>query len=220
MYRIALLGILAVFFFSNFALANDDPEFAERVRANGIVSESESILLSSNVYFYPDKKGFGLLSGGNERSKGYIVFTENGLAVVSWSRKRKAYEVLHQEAYTELASAEIKGNSPFLRLVTESKASGIFNSYEIIDGRNAITPSAIKTNEAHKLINAGIKGYDVKSAATSSDLSTVEIANQKRRMQELEERIARLEQEQTTEQKQGDVTSKENTECDCKCPPN
>ena len=214
MNRIYLLLFCVVIFAANFVLANDDPDFSERIRANGIVSDTESILLSSNVYFYPNKKGYGLLSGSNKRSKGYIVFTENGFAVVSWSRKEKTYEVLHQEAYTELESSKVTGNSPFLRLVTESKTTGKFSSYEIIDGKNAITPDVIKTKEAHKLIIAGIKGYDVKGAATASDLSNVEIADQKRRMQELEERIARLEQTQNKSVTNG------SPECDCKCPEN
>ena len=81
----------------DFSSANDDPNFSERVRENGIVKDTESILLSSNVYFYPNKNGFGLLSGGGKRTKAYIVFTENGYAVVDWSRKQKAYEVVHQE---------------------------------------------------------------------------------------------------------------------------
>lgn len=214
MNRILLFVVCTVLLSSSVLFANDDPEFATRVRANGIVGDTESILLSSNVYFYPNKKGFGLLSGGNKRTKAYILFTENGLAVVDWSRKQKAYEVLYQEAYSELESADVTGNSPFLRLVTESKATGKFNSYEIIDGRNAITPSVIKTKEAQKLIVAGIKGYDVKEAASSTDLSTAEIADQKRRMSELEERIARLEQEQ------GESVEKNSQECDCKCPQN
>ena len=215
MKPLQLIVLLLFTLLSIATFANDDPKFAQQIRSDGVVSENESILLSSNVYFYPNKKGYGLLSGGNKRSKGYVVFTENGFAVVSWSRRKKAYEVLHQETYADLASTDIAGNSPMLRLVTESKSSGKFNSYEIMDGRNALTPNVVKTKEAHKLITAGIKGYDVKGAATASDLSTVEIADQKRRMQELEERIARLEQ--------GDnVESSNNTEseCDCKCPQN
>ena len=210
---ILLMFCVTVFIASNLSLASDDPAFSERVRASGIVSETESILLSSNVYFYPNKKGFGLLSGGNKRAKGYIVFTEIGFSVVTWSRKEKAYVILYQETYKELASTSVAGNSPFLRLVTESKVSGKFNSFEILDSKNAITPNVVKTNEAQKLVMAGIKGYDVKSVASASDLSTLEIANQKQRMQELEERIARLEQgEGKTSVKQ------EDPECDCKCP--
>ena len=219
MDRIILLFVAFIITASSIALANDDPDFSERIRASGIVNETESILLSSNVYFYPNKKGFGLLSGGNERTKAYIVFTENGFAVVDWSRKRKAYEVVHQEDYAEIESANVSGNSPFLRLVTESKASGKFNSFEIIDGKNAITPSVIKTKEAHKLISAGIKGYDVKEVASASDLSTAEIADQKRRMQELEERIARLEQGQGNDET-GNGENVGDSECDCKCPQN
>ena len=195
MYKIFLRLLIVVSFTINFSFANDDPSFSERVRANGIVNEAESILLSSNVYFYPNKNGFGLLSGGGKRTKAYIVFTENGFAVVDWRRKQKAYEIIHQEVYSDVASADVTGNSPFLRLVTESKASGKFNSYEIIDGKNAITPNVVKTREAHKLLIAGIKGYDVKGAASASDLSTVEIADQQARLQQLEARITRLEQE-------------------------
>ena len=215
MKLLQLIVILFSTLMSVSIFASDDPNFAEQVRIDGIVSDSESILLSSNVYFYPNKKGFGLLSGGNKRSKGYVVFTENSFAVVTWSRRSKAYEVLHQETYNELASTDISGNSPMLRLVTESKSSGKFNSYEIMDGRNALTPNVAKTKEAHKLIAAGIKGYDVKKVAAASDLSTVEIANQKRRMEELEERITRLEQADNA------ATAKSvESECDCKCPPN
>ena len=195
MYKIFLRLLIVVSFTINFSFANDDPSFSERVRANGIVNEAESILLSSNVYFYPNKNGFGLLSGGGKRTKAYIVFTENGFAVVDWRRKQKAYEIIHQEVYSDVASADVTGNSPFLRLVTESKASGKFNSYEIIDGKNAITPNVVKTREAQKLLIAGIKGYDVKDAASASDLSTVEIADQQARLQQLEARITRLEQE-------------------------
>lgn len=212
MNRIDLLTICIVIFACSFVYASDDPNFSERIRANGIVTNAESILLSSNVYFYPNKKGYGLLSGSNKRFKGYIVFTENNFAVVSWSRKEKVYEVLHQEAYSDLESSDVTGNAPFLRLVTESKTTGKFSSYEIIDGRNAITPDVVKTKEAHKLIIAGIKGYDVKGAATVSDLSSVEIVDQKRRIEELEARIARLEQSQNT--------SVNNSDCDCKCPKN
>ena len=195
--------------------ANDYVSFADKVRANGIVSESESILLSSNVYFYPNKKGYGLFSGGKKRSKGHIVFTENGYAVVVWSRRYKQYEVLHQETYSDLASVDISGNSPMLRLVTETASSGKFNSFEIMDSRNAISPNVIKTEEAHKLVTAGIKGLDVKGAASAPDMSTVEITEQNRRMKELEERIARLEQVKSVE-----ATPPVDTECDCKCPPN
>lgn len=195
--------------------ANDDVSFADKIRANGIVSERESILLSSNVYFYPNKKGYGLFSGGKKRSKGHIVFTENGYTVVVWNRRDKQYEVLHQETYSDLASVDISGNSPMLRLVTETASTGKYNSFEIMDGRNAISPNVIKTEEAHKLVTAGIKGLDVKGAASAPDMPTVEIADQKRRMKELEERIARLEQDESVK-----AASPADTECDCKCPPN
>ncbi len=196
--------------------ANDDKNFPEKIRASGIVDESESILLSSNVYFYPNKKGHGLFSGGGKkRSKGYIVFTENGFAVVSWSRRNKQYEPIHQEKYIDLATVDVAGNSPMLRLVTETKSTGKYNSYEIMDGRNALTPNVGKTEEAHKLVSVGISGEDVRAAAAASDLSTVEINLQKQRMQELEERIAKLEK---AEEPAPEALS--STECDCKCPQN
>ncbi len=43
-----------------------------------------------------------------------------------------------------------------LRLVTETKSSGRFNSYEIMDGRNALSQNIVKTKEAHKLLVAGM----------------------------------------------------------------
>jgi hypothetical protein len=195
----------------SYAQADDDAEFFEKVRASGVVTDSESILLSSNVYYYPNKKGHGILAGGNDREKGHIVFTENALSVISWSRRNKAYEVLHSERYSDLASTDISGNSPMVRLITQTKSSGKYNSYELMDSRNAFTPNSHKTKEARSLVKAGIEGLDVKQVATVKDLSSVEVALQKQRMQELEERIQRLEN--------GDATASQSaeSECDCKC---
>ncbi len=195
-------------------LADGDEEFYGKVRDSGVISDSESILLSSNVYFYPNKKGHGLLSGGKGREKGHIVFTENGFSVISWSRRNKAYEVLHSEYYSELASTDVSGNSPMVRLVTETKASGKYNSFELMDSRNALTPNANKTKEARKLVNAGIQGLDVKEVATVKDLSSVEVAMQKQKMEALEERIQRLENANTSSQPDSKQVE---SECDCKC---
>ncbi len=176
-----------------------------------LVNDSESILLSSNVYFYPNKKGHGILAGGgSDREKGHIVFTENALSVISWSRRNKTYEVIHRESYSELASTDVSGNSPMVRLVTQTQQSGKYNSYELMDSRNALTPNSHKTKEARSLVKAGIEGLDVKQVATVKDVSSVEVAMQKQRMQELEERVQRLES--------GNVSSKPaESECDCKC---
>lgn len=210
MNKIYILIFLTLSFLFTFAQADSDKEFYEKVRASGVVNDDESILLSSNVYFYPNKKGHGLLSGGGDREKGHIVFTENALSVISWSRRNKAYEVLHSESYSDLASSDVSGNAPMVRLVTETKQSGKYNSFELMDSRNALTPNAHKTKEALGLVEAGIEGLDVKQVATVKDLSSVEVAMQKQRMQDLEERIQRLESgaplNQSTE-----------TECDCKC---
>ena len=190
--------------------ADDNAEFFEEVRASGVVNKNESILLSSNVYFYPNKKGHGLLSGGKGREKGHIVFTENGFSVISWSRKQKAYEILHSENYSELASTNVSGNSPLVRLVTETKASGKYNSYELMDTRNALTPNVNKTNQARKLVMAGIEGLDVKKVASVKDLSVAEVALQNQRMQELEDRIQKLESANAP-------VEPTESECDCKC---
>ena len=210
MNRIYTSILLVVCCFFTYAQADDEAEFFEKVRASGVVNDSESILLSSNVYFYPNKKGHGILAGGKDREKGHIVFTENAFSVISWSRRNKAYEVIHKESYSELASTDISGNSPMVRLVTKTKESGKYNSYELMDSRNALTPNTHKTKEARSLVEAGIEGLDVKQVSTVKDLSSVEVAMQKQRMQDLEERIQRLEN--------GDATPQQaQSECDCKC---
>lgn len=210
MNRIYIIILLACCCFFTYAHADDDEGFFEKVRASGVVSDNESILLSSNVYFYPNKNGHGILAGGNDREKGHIVFTENALSVISWSRREKAYEVLHRENYSELSSTDVSGNAPMVRLVTQTKASGGYNSYELMDSRNAFTPNAHKTKEARSLVTAGIQGLDVKDVATVKDVSSVEVAMQKQRMQDLEERIQRLESGDAPSQAAG-------SECDCKC---
>ncbi len=188
--------------------ANDDAGFLDKVHASGVLGEQESVLLHSNVYFYPNKKGHAVLSGGKKREKGHIVFTENGFTVISWSRRDKAYEILHKEIYSELSSSEIAGNSPMIRLVTETKESGNYNSFELMDSRNALTPNVNKTKEARNIISAGIQGLDVKEVATAKNLSAAEVALQQKKMQDLEERIQRLESANTP----NDIN-----ECDCKC---
>ena len=185
-----------------------DEEFLEKVYASGVLGEQESVLLHSNVYFYPNKKGHGILSGGNKRQKGHIVFTENGYSVLSWSRRTKTYEVLHSEIYSELESSEISGNAPMIRLVTEAKNSGKYNSFELMDSRNALTPNVNKTNEARKIIAAGIQGLDVREVATAKNLSAAEAALQQKKLQDLEDRIQRLESSEQSMSKD---------ECDCKC---
>lgn len=202
MYSIIFVVICSVF---SIVLADDNAKFYEQVHASGVIGENESILLASDVYFYANKKGHSILSGGKSRKKGHIVFTENGFAVISWSRKNKAYEVLHSESYSELASFDVSGNSPMVRLVTQTKASGKFNSYELMDSRNAFTPNTNKTQQARKIIGAGIQGLNVTEVA-----SAAEVAMNKQRMQELEERIQRLENANTS-------SDSVEQECDCKC---
>lgn len=211
MKRIVLFLFVLCFCLINSASAEHDEEFFDKVRASGVISDQESIMLSSNVYFYPNKKGHGLFSGGgNKREKGHIVFTENGLSVISWSRKLKAYEVLHSENYSELGSTDVSGNSPMVRLVTQTKSSGNYNSFELMDSRNALTPNVNKTKQARKIVKAGIEGLDVKQIASVESLSGAEVAMQQQKMQALEERIQRLENANVK-------TQAAEKECDCKC---
>lgn len=191
--------------------AEHDQEFFDKVRMSGVVNDNESIILSSNVYFYPNKNGHGIFSGGgNKREKGHIIFTENGFSVISWSRRNKEYEVLHEEAYSDLAGTGVSGNSPMVRLVTQTQASENYNSYELMDSRNALTPNVSKTKEARNIVNAGIQGLDVKQVANVTNLSVAEVAMQKQKMQALEERIQRLENANPE-------TQAKESDCDCKC---
>ena len=211
MKRLVLSILLTWFCMVALVYAEHDESFYEKVRASEVINNDESVLLSSNVYFYPNKKGHGLFSGGgNKREKGHMVFTENGFSVISWSRRHKAFEVLHSENYSELETTDISGNSPMVRLVTKTKETGKYNSYELMDSRNALTPNVNKTKDARKIVAAGIKGLDVKQVASVKDLSVAEVAIQKQRMQELEERIQRLENVNS-------ATHVDEKECDCKC---
>lgn len=215
MFRIAVACL--VLFVSTSLLANDDPEFDERVRASQVVSEDESILISSNVHFYPRKRGHGPLSGGKKKVKARIVFTDKAYSVVSWSKRKNLYEVVYSEQYSELSSSRVSGSSPFLRLVTENK-EGRFNSFELTDSKNALAPNTVKTREAHELILAAIAGKDVVAVAesdglTTEDLSNLKVAEQQKRLQMLEERIARLEGGEPP------VEEENKAECDCVCPP-
>ena len=193
------------------AIANND-ELNENLRASGVVDDNQSILISSNVYFYPNKKGFGIFSGGTDRDKGHIVFTEDGFSVVSWSRGKKTFKVLYEVNYSDLDFSEVMGNSPMVRLVTKEKDAKKYNSFEIMDSRNAFAPNPEKTKEANNIVNAGIEGLDVTEVASADSLSDVQAQKQQKQMQELEERIKRLE-----EGVQG--VPAQASECDCKCPP-
>ena len=194
-----------------FTFADNSQEINDKLRASGVVGENQTILITSNVYFYPNKKGYSIISGGKDREKGHIVFTDTGLAVVSWSRRNETYEVLYQVNYKDLESSDILGNSPMVRLVTKEQNAKKYNSFEIMDSRNAFAPNAEKTKEANDIVNAGIEGLDVTEVASAESLSAVQVKQQEERMQELEERIKRLEQGENG-------NSEVSSECDCKCP--
>jgi glycerol-3-phosphate cytidylyltransferase-like family protein len=192
-------------------LAQDD-KFDQRVIATGLVDSADSILFSSNVYFYPRKKGMSLLGGG-KRIKGQFVLTDNSLAVLEWDRWDKTYEIIHQENYQALNSVEIAGGSLVIRLVTETKQSGRHNSFEIMDGRNAVTANIDKTRKAKDIVMAGMRGLDVETVAMSDDdLMAVSTKQQEQQMQTLEERLERLEKAVNLQR------SEDSQECDCKCP--
>ena len=215
MKQVVVLVMLALTMFINsLAIADDPEELSDRLRASGVVGDNETILIASNVYFYPNKKGFGMFSGGKGKEKGHIVFTDKGFSVVSWSRSDERFDVLYEAAYTELESSEISGNSPMVRLVTKEKGAKKHNSFEIMDTRNAFAPNPQKTKEADKIIEAGMQGLDVtKVAGTSAaGLSATQMQAQQQRMLELEERIQRLEEGSP------ETPSTSSSECDCKCP--
>ncbi|MEM7304566.1 MAG: hypothetical protein AAF372_03445 [Pseudomonadota bacterium] len=201
--------------FCSLAIADRDDDLNQKLRANGVVADDQTILVSGNVYFYPNKKGFGLLSGGKDREKGFIVFTDQGFSVVSWSRSKETYNTLYEVDYSELESSEVMGNSPMVRLVTKEKAEKKHNSFEIMDSRNAFAPNPEKTKDANKIIEAGIEGLDTTKVVGAASLTTVQAQQQQERMQELEERIKRLE-----EGTQGVEATEapQSSECDCKCP--
>ena len=205
--------IMLMFSISMFSSVNaeDIDELSDKLRANGVVGDDQTILIASHAYFYPDKNGFGILSGGKDREKGKIVFTDDGFSVVTWSRSKQSYDVLYQVDYAKLESSEIVGNSPMVRLVTKEEGAKKHNSFEIMDTRNAFAPNPHKTKDANKIIQAGIEGLDVTQVVGAASLSTTQVQAQQARMQELEERIKRLE-----EGSQG--AAAESSECDCKCP--
>ena len=180
--------------FSSSVFSNDDSSLDAQLRSAAILKADETLLLNSYVYFYADKKGYSLLSSGKSRVKAQIIFSENGLQVIRFKKKSKRFETLYSLPYAQLASVDIAGNSPLVRLVTERKEDKGFDSFELMDTRNAFTPSSSKTVEAKKLISAGIQGLDVKTVASAPSLSSVKMMQQKNQIEELEVRIQRLEE--------------------------
>lgn len=180
--------------FSSSVFSNDDSSLDAQLRSAAILKADETLLLNSYVYFYADKKGYSLLSSGKSRVKAQIIFSENGLQVIRFKKKSKRFETLYSLPYAQLASVDIAGNSPLVRLVTERKEDKGFDSFELMDTRNAFTPSSSKTVEAKKLISAGIQGLDVKTVASAPSLSSVKMMQQKNQIEELEVRVQRLEE--------------------------
>jgi len=180
--------------FSSSVFSNDDSSLDAQLRSAAILKADETLLLNSYVYFYADKKGYSLLSSGKSRVKAQIIFSENGLQIIRFKKKSKRFETLYSLPYAQLASVDIAGNSPLVRLVTERKEDKGFDSFELMDTRNAFTPSSSKTVEAKKLISAGIQGLDVKTVASAPSLSSVKMMQQKNQIEELEVRIQRLEE--------------------------
>ena len=188
-----------------------DGKFEQRVIATGLISDADSILFSSHVYFYPRKKGLSLLGGG-KRIKGQFVLTDVSLAVLEFDRWNKTYEIIHQESYEDMDSVEISGGSVVIRLVTETKNTGKYNSFEIMDGRNSVTANSEKTRKAKDIIIAGMRGFDVQSVAMSDEeLMAISTKQQDQQMQSLEERIQRL------ERAVNQPSAENSNECDCKC---
>lgn len=191
-------------------LAEQDLE--QGVRSSGLVNESQPIVLSSNVYFYPDKKGFSMFSSGRDRVKAYLIFTDSALMVVDRSRKNERYETSYTLSFDDIDAVEVDGNAPFIRLVTRQKSSGRYDSFELMDGRNALSPNVQKTRDAEKIVQAGMQGLDVTQVMTAAGSGSVELIKQQQQMQELEARIQRL------EQTQGKPAAAAAEECDCTCP--
>ena len=211
MKRLVIATLIIIISLFALVIADSSQEVNDKLRASGVVSEDQTILITSNVYFYPNRKGYSIVSGGKDREKGHIVFTDEGFTVVSWSRRKKNYEVLYQVNYANLAFSEIMGNSPMVRLVTKEQDAKKYNSFELMDSRNAFAPNPEKTKEANNIVNAGIEGLDVTGVAGTESLSAAQVQQQQKRMQELEERIERLE-------KEGRGDPEQSGECDCKCP--
>ena len=180
--------------FSSSVFSKDDSSLDAQLRSDAILKIDETLLLNSYVYFYAGKKGYSLLSAGKPRVKAQIIFSESGLQVIRFKKKSKRFETIYSLPYAQLASVEIAGNSPLVRLVTERKGDKGFDSFELMDTRNAFTPSSSKTVEAKKLISAGIQGLDVKTVASAPSLSSVKMAQQKKQIEELEARVQRLEE--------------------------
>ena len=217
MKQIAVLVMLILSVFINsLAIADDQEELNQTLWAIGVVGDDETILIASNVYFYPNKKGYGVFSGGKDKEKGHIVFTDKRFSVVSLSRSNDRFDVLYEVYYTELESSEIAGNSPMVRLVTKEKGAKKHNSFEIMDSRNALAPNPQKTKDADKIIEAGIEGLDIAEVIgpDAAGISTTQMQAQQDRMLELEERIQRLEEDSQTTSNESEASS----ECDCKCP--
>ena len=189
-----IIALVISCIFSSSVFSNDDSSLDVQLRSAAILKADETLLLNSYVYFYADKKGYSLLSSGKSRVKAQIIFSENGLQVIRFKKKSKRFETLYSLAYAQLASVDIAGNSPLVRLVTERKGDKGFDSFELMDTRNAFTPSSSKTGEAKKLISAGIQGLDVKTVASAPSLSSVKMMQQKNQIEELEVRIQRLEE--------------------------
>ena len=189
-----IIALVISCIFSSSVFSNDDSSLDVQLRSAAILKADETLLLNSYVYFYADKKGYSLLSSGKSRVKAQIIFSENGLQVIRFKKKSKRFETLYSLAYAQLASVDIAGNSPLVRLVTERKEDKGFDSFELMDTRNAFTPSSSKTVEAKKLISAGIQGLDVKTVASAPSLSSVKMMQQKNQIEELEVRIQRLEE--------------------------
>ena len=189
--------------------AAESEQFTQRVRATGMLQDQESILLGSNVYFYPRKKGLGLLGGGNKRIKGQIVLTEQALSILEWQRIAKVYHVIHHEKYSDMQSVELRGGSLVTRLVTQNKSTGVFNSFEIMDSRNSMTANPEKMRNARQIIQQGIAGLEVRS--TSQDTQQVQ-HNSQADGDSLEARIQRLENALI------ESAADDDKECNCECP--
>ena len=189
-----IIALVISCIFSSSVFSNDDSSLDAQLRSAAILKADETLLLNSYVYFYADKKGYSLLSSGKSRVKAQIIFSENGLQIIRFKKKSKRFETLYSLPYAQLASVDIAGNSPLVRLVTERKEDKGFDSFELMDTRNAFTPSSSKTVEAKKLISAGIQGLDVKTVASAPSLSSVKMMQQKNQIEELEVRVQLLEE--------------------------
>ena len=176
------------------AFAIDNSSLATQLHSDGILEADETVLFTSYIYFYDGKKGFSLLTPGKPRVKAQIVLSEKSLRVVRFVKGSKRFELIHGVQYTQLASVQVAGNSPLVRLVTEHTKKDHFDSFDLMDTRNSFSPSSAKTFEAKKLIAAGIQGIDLTTVASGSSLSSVQMIQQKTRIEELEARVQRLEE--------------------------